>query len=401
MKAMAKRSHGDGGIDQRGENNFRLRYRIGIKRFSKTFHGTLSEAKKELRAILRSGDTGEHVAPNKGTFAEWAKQWLEAGAPGQKKRAAGARAVERYDQLLRTHVLPAFGKHKLQEIHATDIDKLYLDLDGKVSPRTARHVHSVLNACLGAAFRTRKIAINPMDSITKVPPHCESNHGIALDDDQLRKLVQAFKGSVLFPIVSVAAFTGAREGEILALRWSDLDPQKKELRIERATEETKAHGIRIKGPKKENHKRTITIDDDLLALLLCEREKHLRMVAGVPDGLAVDLSLIKLPDGALMFPNLPALGRDLSFVTPRHRRPVSEGFRNIARRAGFRGFRFHDLRGTHETLLLDRGVPVHVVAARCGHDAATLLRSYAKRTRKADTSAASVIGSISKGILGS
>ena len=270
-----KRSYGDGGIDKRGKNSFRLRYRIGQKRYFKTVHGTLADAKKELRRLLRSGDTGEHVAPDKGTFAEWARQWLEAGAPGQKKRAAGARAVERYDQLLRTHVLPALGKYKLQEIHATNIDKLYLGLDGKVSPRTARHVHSVLNACLGAAARTRKIAINPMESITKAPPPCESNHGIALDDDQLRKLVQAFKGGVLFPIVSVAAFTGAREGEILALRWSDLDPQKKELRIERATEETKAHGIRLKGPKKESHKRTITIDDDLLALLLLERETHL------------------------------------------------------------------------------------------------------------------------------
>jgi integrase len=62
--------------------------------------------------------------------------------------------------------------------------------------------------------------------------------------------------------------------------------------------------------------------------------------------------------------------------------------------------RFHDLRGTHETLLLDHGVPVHVVAARCGHDPATLLRNYAKRNRKADTSAASVIGKISRTILG-
>jgi integrase len=61
--------------------------------------------------------------------------------------------------------------------------------------------------------------------------------------------------------------------------------------------------------------------------------------------------------------------------------------------------RLHDLRGTHETLLLDRGVPVHVVAARCGHDAATLLRTYAKRRKTADTSAAAIIGAITKGIL--
>jgi integrase len=396
---MTKRSYGDGGIYPQGKNTFRLRYRVNGKRYSKTIEGSRVDAKKELRALLRSGDTGEHVAPDKAMLAGWAQQWIEAGAPGRNKRAAGARAVERYEQLLRTHVLPTLGERKLQQIHSTDIDKLYLSLEGKIAPRTARHVHSVLNACLGAAVRTRKLAINPMERITKAPSPGESDHGIALDDDQLRKLVQGFKGSSLFGIVSLAAFTGARRNEILALRWSDIDVQKKELRIERAIEETKAHGVRTKGPKKESHKRTIMIDDDLLALLLSEREKHLRMAAGIPDGATVDLGLIKLPDGALMFPNPPALA-ELSFVMPRHGRPVSREFRRKARQLGFNGLRFHDLRGTHETLLLDRGVPVHVVAARCGHDPAELLRTYAKRTRKADNSAAAVIGSISKGILG-
>ena len=66
---------------------------------------------------------------------------------------------------------------------------------------------------------------------------------------------------------------------------------------------------------------------------------------------------------------------------------------------GFPDLRLHDLRGTHETLLLDAGVPVHVVAARCGHDPAVLLRSYAKHSKKADTSAAAIIGVLSKGVL--
>jgi integrase len=203
---------------------------------------------------------------------------------------------------------------------------------------------------------------------------------------------------VAIRICSVAAFTGARRNEILALRWSDLDAQKKELRIERAIEETKAHGIRFKGPKKESHKRTIVIDDDLLALLVSEREKHLRLKAGVPDGAAVNLGLVRLPEDALMFPN-PVELAELSFVTPRRPRVVTKEFVRKARKLGFKKLRFHDLRGTHETLLLDRGVPVHVVAARCGHDPAVLLRNYAKRTSKADTNAASVIGSISKGLL--
>ena len=97
-----------------------------------------------------------------------------------------------------------------------------------------------------------------------------------------------------------------------------------------------------------------------------------------------------------MFPNPPALA-DLSFATPRGPRVITKEFARKARKLGFKTLRLHDLRGSHETMLLDAGVPVHVVAARCGHG---LLRSYAKRTRKADTSAATVIGNISRTILG-
>jgi integrase len=202
---------------------------------------------------------------------------------------------------------------------------------------------------------------------------------------------------VLFPIVVVAAFTGARRGEILALRWEDFDPNAKTLRIERAIEETIEHGLQIKGPKTGRGKRTIEIDSDLVALLVAERDRYLRMVAGVPDGAAVDLSLVKLPADALIFPCPPRHGEQFSLTKLRSPQDVSNRFRAVATKLGFE-LRLHDLRGTHETLLLDEGVPVHVVAARCGHDPAVLLRSYAKRTRKADRSAAGVIGSISKGV---
>jgi integrase len=152
--------------------------------------------------------------------------------------------------------------------------------------------------------------------------------------------------------------------------------------------------LTIKGPKKDSHKRTIVIGDDLVALLVSEREKHLRAVAGVPSGADVDLSLVRLPEGALMFP-----ASVIEVTQLRSGRAVSTLFKHIAKRIGFPEVRLHDLRGSHETALLDAGVPVHTVAARCGHDPATLLRSYAKRTRKADESAAAVIGSLSAGVL--
>ena len=177
----------------------------------------------------------------------------------------------------------------------------------------------------------------------------------------------------------------------LALRWSDLDVEKKTLKVERALEYTKKIGLRFKGPKHDRHKRTIKIDDELISVLLKEREKHLRIAAGIPDGVEVDLALLRLPSDSLMFPGMPERGT-LSFSTPRHPNIVTKLFGKRAQRLGFKDLRLHDLRGTFETHLLDQGVAVHVVAERCGHHPAVLLENYAKRRPSADQHAAAVAG---------
>jgi integrase len=356
-------------------------------------------------SLLRSGDTGDHVAPDKTTLATWIDRWIEllerrqGDDDGPRKRGlVNRRTIERYAELLRCHVVPTLGTHPLQQIQPSDIDDLYVKLERKLSPRTVHHVHTVLGASLKAAVRKGLIVASPV-ARAEAPSPGDCDHGIALDENQLRKLVEGFKSLVLFPIVAVAAFTGMRRNEILALRWGDFDAPNKTLRIERALEKTDKYGLAVKEPKTTRGKRTIAIDDDLVTLLCAEREKHRRLAASVPDGVAVDLSLVKLPDDALMFPNPPAAGESFSFSKPRSPGNTTKEFTRKARALGFPKLRFHDLRGTHETLLLDRGVPVHVVAARCGHDPAVLLRSYAKRTRKADTTAAEVIGTLSKGML--
>jgi integrase len=390
-----KRAHGDGGIDERGENTFRLRYRIGKQRFAITFHGTLAEAKKKLRELLKSGDDGTHVEPTRMTLGEWAEHWLSIGCPGRKKRRVGRRSMDRYEQFLRGHVIPALGEKKLQQLQATDIDRLYGTLEGKLASRTQYQAHAVFSACLNAAVRKGLLSVSPMERAEKIPSPGESDHGQVLDKEQLAALVQSFRGLAIYPIVAVAAFTGARRNEILALQWSDLDPVAKTLRIERAIGES-TEGRRLKRPKREQHKRTIQIDDALVRLLLSVRERHLRFVAGVPDGAQVDLSLIKLPEGALMFPSF--YGHKVDLTKLRNANKISDRFEKHTRKF-YPGLRFHDLRGSHEKALLDAGVPVHVVAARCGHDPATLLRSYAKRTKKADTSAADIIAGMSRALI--
>lgn len=401
---MTKRSHGEGGIDERGEGVFRLRWRANGKRHTKTFRGTKAGARKELRALTTAVDTGAHVDPNKMTLGQWIDQWIAAGAPGRKKIKVGQRTLERYEELLRLHVKPKLGDKVLQKLKATEIDELYGELEQRLAPMTVHHVHTCFNSALSTAERKGILASNPMTRIEQLPSAGESDHGLALDEPDLKTLVNGFKPSAtMYVPVAVDASTGVRRNELLAFRWIDFDPEKKTLRVERAMEVTKKFGIRYKPPKTWRGKRTIALDDGTVALLLSEREKLQRLLAGIPDGSDVDLSLIRLPDDALIFPGAPPAGEDFSFSRPRDPSAFSKRFRALADTLGFEGFEFHHFRGTHATLLLDKGVPVHTVAERIGDDPAVLLRNYAKRKRKqtADTSVATVINAMSAGILGS
>lgn len=394
---MSQRSHGDGALDQRSPGHFRLRWRVDGKRYTKAFRGSISDARKELRRLIKSADDGQHVAPDRITLAAWVDRWvalLRRGEEVGRRGLVNARTLERYEELLRLHVIPTLGARPLQRVSATEIDELYAALAKRLSPRTVHHVHTVFGACLGAAVRKGLLVARPTAK-AEAPVAGESDAGQVLDQEQLTALMAGFRGSVLYPIVATAAFTGARRNEILALRWSDFDPGNSTLTIARTLEETKTHGRRFKEPKTRRGSRTIAIDDGLAALLTAEREKYLRLTAGVADAADVDLSLVKLPEGALIF---PTPGEDTT--RPRDARSLTKEFIRRAKKLGFPRLRFHDLRGSHETMLLDARVPVHVVAARCGHDPAILLRTYARRTKKADTSAAAIIGAMSKGMLG-
>jgi integrase len=384
---MTKRSHGDGSIQQRGENSWRLRYYVGDVRHALTFHGTKKEAAEKLRGLLSDADKGTHVAPVKKTLEHWVGEWIALKAAERQHKT-----VFRYEDLLRKHVLPKLGERPIQQIKPIEIQKLYAELSD-LAPRTRHHVGTVLKACLQAAVDIGKLLqVNPAAAVKK-PSAGDSDVGQALEQEKITTLVEGFRGSTLFDFTFLMAFTGMRRGEALALRWSDFNPIAKTLRIDQALEYTKKFGLLFKPPKSERGKRTIVIDDTMVALLLRMRETYQRLVAGAPDGVDVDLSLVRIPEDWLIFPAPEGQPNE-----PRHPDAVTKQFMNRAEKILGFSIRLHDLRVSHGTWLLDQGTPLHTVAKRLGHDPAVLLKVYAKRTQKGDESAAEKIGQMTKGL---
>jgi integrase len=383
---MSKRSSGNGSIQKRGENSWRLRYYVGNVRHEITFRGTKKEAAEKLRSQLADADKGAHVAPAKKTLAEWADEWIAL-----KAAECQHRTVFRYQDLLKKHVLPKLGERPIQQIKPIEIQLLYAEIN--LAPRTKHHIGTVLKACLQAAVDIGKLLqVNPAAAVKK-PSAEDSDIGIAIEQDKIAALVEGFHGSTLADLVFLVAFTGMRREEALALRWSDFDPAAKMLKVEQALTYSKKYGLEFKVPKSKRSRRTVTIDDTLVALLLRRRERYQRVVAGAPDGADVDLSLVRVPDDWLVFP-----APDGQPNEPRHLDAVTKQFTKRAKKILGFNFRLHDLRVSHETWLLDQGTPIHVVAKRCGHDPALLLKVYAKRTQKSDESAAETIGQMTKGL---
>jgi integrase len=389
-----RRGFGDGSIDQRGPDTFRIRYWADGARHTKTVRGSKKDAQTELRRLLRSADTGAHVAPDKLTFAAWVDQWQQL-----RSRSIHRKSAERYEQVARLHLAP-LGSRILQDIKPAEVEELIVALEEALAPRTVQLVFAVLSSLFSQAVRRDLIARNPMERVDPPAPADDTEPvGTVLEPPKIRELVEGFrdKGS-MFPIVATLAYTGCRRNECLALRWSDLDAKGKKLTIARSLELSK-EGYAFKSPKTERGKREIIIDDGLLGILLAERERYLRLVAGVADGdqVDVDLSLIKLPPDALMFPGRPRSGHRFDMAKPRHPEALTRMFMLHAASLGF-PIRLHDLRGSHITMLLDGGIPPHVVAKRAGHSVTVMMKAYAQRTGSADERAAAVVAGFSSGL---
>jgi integrase len=388
---MAKKLKKLAGIDRRGGNKWRIRYVNEGKRHTETVLGTQEDAVARRDVLRAEIVQNTWTAPTTMTLAEWTATWAEQ----YLKRAVTVRSYERQMSIVNRHIVPVLGTIPLQKLSTVRVNEFYRGLESiGLSAATVRYVHIVLGSCLKAAVKIDALARSPVANAS--PPRGKSESGgRALTQAELEKLLNGLDGDPLFVLVALAAGTGARVNELLALEWAAVDWATKKLRIDAALKPTKA-GLERGVPKTERSRRTIQVDDGLSALLKTERDRQeaeQRMIQGIGSDVATLRSL--LPERSLIFPASP-----LDPVKPRRHGPISKAFAARSTKLGLSRLRFHDLRHTHATLLLQAGVPVAAVSARLGHaNAAVTLGIYSHATSDAEAAAASVAGKLLSSVL--
>lgn len=398
---MKRGIYGSGSIEQRKPNLFRLTHYVKGVRQREWITGNRSDAARRLRELTARADAGEHVRTSGLTLAAWAEEWLHLLSRGEhrgvrRRGLVSPRTYERYGELLQ-YVLPALGHIPIQKLTTTQVDHLYINLERRVSVTTVRHVHVALKACLATAVRKGRLLKNPAANAD--PPRSKAPEvGQALTTDEVARLLAGFRPTVYFAVVATAVLTGLRLSELLALRWSDVDFKAHTISVARAVEQTRRYGRVLKEPKSRRSKRTIGIDPALVAILKAEHETHLRLRAGIAPNARVSLAALRLPAEALVFPAPSPLDGKINFTALRNPRALTKAIREKLRKLGFTKLRFHDLRGTHATALLDAGIPVHTVAERLGHRPELLLKRYARRTRTADEQTAAVLATLARSL---
>lgn len=342
---MTRRGHGEGSIYKRKDGRWAASLTIDGRR-RKTFYGkTRREVQEQLKVALREQQQGTLITTPQQTIAQYLTQWLE-----NQQSAIRARSFERYEQLVRLHILPVLGRVSLQKLTPQHVQALYTrKIKEGLSQTTVGMIHTVLHKALGDALRWGLVARNMCDAVS--PPRIDRHEIQPLSVEQARKLLAEAQGHSLEALFVLALSTGMRRGELLGLKWQDINIATGILQVRRIL--TRSHGNRYveAEPKTEKSRRSIILPTVTVEALKQHqaRQEEARKLAGE-----------SWQERGLVF--CTSLG------TPLNPSKVLERFKALLRRAGLPSIRFHDLRHSTATILLGMGVHPKLVQELLGHN---------------------------------
>jgi len=339
------------------------------KRRWHSFQGTKREAQIQRAKLIAELQNGNAVDPSRITVAEFLdrfeRDWV---APNTTPRTA-----ERYADSL-NHIRQAMGGSKLQAVKPDRVAALYAGLAREgLAPATIKHLHVVVRCAFKQAQAWGLLAKNPTDGIKA--PKVESEEVKVLEPDEAQALLKRLEGKPLHLLALLALGTGARRGELLALRWRDVDLDGATIRIEQALEQTAA-GIRIKPPKTKRGRRPIAINSHLCEVLRAHwaRQQEQRLAFGLGKAPA-DATVLAAVDGKPLSPDT-----------------VSKQWERSMDAIGRGEITLHSLRHTHASMLIAKGMDILTISRRLGHaKPAVTLNVYGHLIAGTDKEAAQIV----------
>jgi integrase len=314
-----------------------------------SFRGTKRQAQIECARLISEIQGGTYLEPNKLTFAEFLDSWLE-----HVRARIAPRTHERYAEIVRKNIVPILGGTPLLRLRPAQISAAYAkalsqgrrDGQGGLAPTTVIYLHRLIKQALAHAVRWELIARNPAEAVD--PPKAERRSMSTYDMAQTVELLEAARGTRLLLPVLLAAFCGLRRGEIVALKWRNVDLDRGQIAVVESAEQT-IDGVRLKEPKSGRARSvaiSLTVVEELRAHKLRQAEELLRL--GVRHG--DDIFVYTREDGEPMQP-----------------RSLTHAWQKLVTGTHLPRARFHDLRHAHATHLLLSGVHPKVASERLGH----------------------------------
>ncbi len=374
-----KRANGDGNIRKRKDGRWEGRYVVGRdpdsgKMITKNVLGkTQAEVKEKLRKAIEDSKQLDYTKEGKYTVGQWMDEWFEAYAKVKVRPSSH----QTYKGYIDNHIKPNIGDIPIEKLTSLTLQKFYKKLltEGRVpriesekqpkglSPKTVRNINQVISSAMDMAVKHKLILFNPTDGCEL--PRVEHKEMHTIHAEQLGAFLREAKESGVYELYYLDLATGLRRGELLGLKWEDVDLTHGVIHVRRQV-------ARVNGEVKEvplktkNSYRNISISQDAVDMLK-EMEKH------------------KTCDYAFPSPN----GGPISPDSVRHM------LHRVLKRAGLPAVRFHDLRHTFATLALQNGVDIKTVSGMLGHfSAGFTLDTYAHVTTAAQKEAANTMGSV-------
>jgi integrase len=317
-----------------------------------TVHGNKKKAESELTRLLHELETGTYIEPSELTVKDYLEQWLTDYA----KVNVGAKTYERYESIVKQHLIPSLGPILLTKLQPLHVQGCYSKAlvsgrkdgrEGGLSAQTVLHHHRLLREALKQAVLWQLVGRNVADAVE--PPRPEFHEINALDEARTMWLLEAAEGTRLHTAILLAISTAMRRGEILAVRWDDIDLAAGLLRVRRSLEQTKA-GVSFKEPKSRRGRRPITLPSLAIEMLKVHREAQREIKTALGTDYQDNGLVCCREDGSIWPPSA-----------------FTSAYRDLLRRRKIENIRFHDLRHSHASQLLRSGVSPKVISERLGH----------------------------------